>query len=1117
MFSLALTALLITAAAPELTSIYVVLEGDGTSSGRALRELEAQRKELEPHLAGLGAEVVADHRGLVNALQVLAPKRALEKLTRLPHVERLDRVSIVYPALTEAIMRTRATDLWTSGLDVTGRNVRIAVLDSGVDYLHADFGGSPDPRVHATNDPRVIEPSSFPTEKVVAGYDLVGDDYEPGTRPAPDADPLDCASTTLPGHGTMVSSIAAGYGVTSSGTPYRGSYAMSFDASAFSIGPGVAPEASLYAVKIYGCAGQGTDMVIAGLEWAVDPNRDGDFADRADVINLSFGTPFGQGSRIENEALQRAIELGVVIVASVGNDSQRGRGFFAAGWPSTAPGVISVGGTLNDERSFHLFHAAGANGASLELRSLEGLTPPLAGFGLIQGPVYVPSPLEGCAPYTEDLSGKIVVTLRGVCTFLTKFEQAANAGAEAVLVIDLAYDLYPEPIGSASTARIPGGMITRGDGDRLLALLELGEVIVTLDPDVRDPRTYGPDAIGSLSVRGPGAEDGTLKPDLVAPCCDVVIPVSGTGNVAGETRGTSASAPMVAGAAALLLSLNPELDPLDLKAALLNSAQPVRMISGELFPVTFTGAGRLDVAAAADAKISLRNKQAPELATLSFPEIAAESVTEARIELELTVRTPERTRFDLSAALTHAVPGVSLRVEPAEVLLDRTIAKTVTLILSVDPALLPAATPDAFTAGPEEELRARHSLLEVSGFVTAESPDGALGRLPFFAAVRPADHMEAKLGPACAGEPLQVSFDRKDSTNSRAPTAIFDLIEGTGSGDVAAVGHAYADGVLYLAIAANQRLPTPATYPLPKLHVAIDTDRDGQPDFRLMLDGLDLGQSGAASYRDLLQVKVTPALFYDPAVAYPFQPINGLAPELAATFPYFNDVWILPVKLTDLEISDASAPIDLAVHVGALELGALPEDFFTLVPNAPRIDAAEGAAIYSFDGAAKELRYAGDRPSGKALVVTPSGGEGHRRQVLELDAVELLGGDSTFEARFIEDELEVAITNRGPHATELDIVLEPGLLHIEAGRLIAGEGRTLRFPVSVPGEELTVSLYADACSAVSAPQTLSVPSSAQLQDEESCSCASTPPADRFNGAAVLLLAAALLRRPRARR
>src|SRR6185503_21387620 len=88
--------------------------------------------------------------------------------------------------------------------------------------------------------------------------------------------------------------------------------------SSLSIGPGVAPKAMLYALKVFGCSGS-TGLTTQAINWAVDPNGDGDPSDHLDVINMSLGSNFGTSTDPSAQASTNASLAGVIVVAASGN------------------------------------------------------------------------------------------------------------------------------------------------------------------------------------------------------------------------------------------------------------------------------------------------------------------------------------------------------------------------------------------------------------------------------------------------------------------------------------------------------------------------------------------------------------------------------------------------------------------------------------------------------------------------------------------------------------------------------------------------------------------------------------------------------------------------------
>ena len=62
----------------------------------------------------------------------------------------------------------------------TGEGITVAVIDTGIDYLHANFGGPGDMNAYWENDPTSFEEEGdFPTVKVIGGWDFAGDFYAP--------------------------------------------------------------------------------------------------------------------------------------------------------------------------------------------------------------------------------------------------------------------------------------------------------------------------------------------------------------------------------------------------------------------------------------------------------------------------------------------------------------------------------------------------------------------------------------------------------------------------------------------------------------------------------------------------------------------------------------------------------------------------------------------------------------------------------------------------------------------------------------------------------------------------------------------------------------------------
>ncbi|MFD9130767.1 S8 family serine peptidase, partial [Kitasatospora sp. NPDC059571] len=313
---------------------------------RAAAALDRAARQVRS--AAPDARVLYRTETLLSGLAVSAPASALPRLAALPGVRAVHPIALKQRANGYSVPLTGAPAVWSGPAGNTGSGVRIGIIDSGIDYTHADFGGPGTPEAFRAVDGAKPAPAAlFPNAKVTGGRDLVGDDYNPDPAaehyqpvPRPDANPIDCA---LNGHGTHVAGTAAGLGVTRDGHPYRGPYRPGLDPAGFLVGPGEAPGAQLYAIRVFGCEGS-TDQMAQALDLAADPNGDGDLSDRLDVVNLSLGSPFGSPDDADALAVDRLAALGTVVVAAAGNE---GDAYAIGGSPGAAARAVTVAASVD--------------------------------------------------------------------------------------------------------------------------------------------------------------------------------------------------------------------------------------------------------------------------------------------------------------------------------------------------------------------------------------------------------------------------------------------------------------------------------------------------------------------------------------------------------------------------------------------------------------------------------------------------------------------------------------------------------------------------------------------------------------------------------------------------
>jgi subtilisin family serine protease len=550
--------------------------------GPAARErrarLHEEHRAMRARVQQENAEVLDSIETVANALVVRVSEARAARLARLPGVARIHPVREFKMLLDRAVAVHKVTDAWAQiGEDRAGSGVKIAVIDSGVDIEHPGMNGAsftmPEgfPRVNADSD------LAFTNPKVIVARSYVS------LLPRRDSD---ISARDRVGHGTALA-MAAG-GVTNAGP--------------LATITGVAPRAYIGNYKVFGSPGvndsASDDAILKAIDDAV--------ADGMDVINLSLGTDVAERPQddILVQAIERASTLGVVVVVSAGNN---GPDPMTIASPATAPSAIAVGASLNDR----VFSASATVGATryLALPSSGARSSPEVSGLLADVAAFDQTGLACDSLPDGSLMGRIAFVLRGVCTFEQKLTVVQRAGAIGALVYTDAE--RPAVEMSVGSATLPAEMISFANGGEIKQRLpNEPQIQATLRFELGAVPS-NPDGLASFSARGPNV-DTSIKPDIVAVGTSFYTAtqrLDSSGDMYDPSgyisvQGTSFSAPIVAGAAALLKSARPGLTTTQYRSLLINTAGAISADTLTPAHIQQAGAGILDVRAALNGAIA---------------------------------------------------------------------------------------------------------------------------------------------------------------------------------------------------------------------------------------------------------------------------------------------------------------------------------------------------------------------------------------------------------------------------------------------------------------------------------------------------------------------------------
>ena len=587
---LVLLALALPALSADLTRYVVVLnEAPALRTPNRLAAVQASHLPVRAALQTRGARITSESHTLLNAIFVEASGQTAAQLEAIPGVRYVARIPPFRPLLDRALDLLSVPAAWSilGGQSNAGAGMKIAVIDSGIEATHPAF-----------QDAALIAPANYPTCSIAKlplvpldctrytnGKIIVARSYVPyiaaGSPPSPAANsrPDDYSPRDRVGHGTAVAMAAAG---------------VRNPGPAATI-TGVAPKAWLGSYKVFGSPGlndsTSADAVLAALEDA--------FADGMDVAVLSLGAPALQGpddvgaicGNAPNQAcdpfaaaVKNAVNGGMVVIAAAGNEGLSGTAvqptWGSVTTPAHASAALAVAATTNSHNWSNPLTVAGLN----TFHSLLGAGPvPNPAFAAPLGDASTVGDSEACNPLpAASLTGTYALVDRGTCTFAIKVQNLTAAGAVGAIIVNNPGDnTVFTPGGLSGATTIPAAIVGYDDGQAMRIWLQSNSTATAaMDPALQPFDVATANQIAGFSSRGPVLGTGAMKPDISAPGTDLYTAAQRydpNGALFAPTgylisQGTSFSAPLIAGIAALVKQANPALTAAQIKSAIVNTA-----------------------------------------------------------------------------------------------------------------------------------------------------------------------------------------------------------------------------------------------------------------------------------------------------------------------------------------------------------------------------------------------------------------------------------------------------------------------------------------------------------------------------------------------------------------
>lgn len=511
-------------------------------------------------LDGQQIQVSDSYTWLFNGVAATVPYASIREIAAMDGVSKviIDPVYDLYQANgtqagaslftnSDGVMVGRE-DTWDVGY--TGQGMKIAIIDTGLDVDHQNFGALPEDVLTETSATRdyvaqrleslnangldryngLTVDDVYYNTKVVFGFNYADNNFD-----------ITHDNDVNGDHGTHVAGIAAANKV-------EGSEVV-----------GVAPDAQLFIMKVYGShhGGYGSD-IIAALEDALKLG--------VDVVNMSLGTNAGFTSSADefvNSIYASVAETNTVLSVSAGNSYSAGKG---NSWGTDQNLASNPDNAVISEPSIYqnVLSIASVENVKIMRNYIQVSDGYQMGYVDTNDSYGIPNIMTLTGKYTlvnvglgtveefqaVNVTGKIALVQRGSISFIEKCQNAYAAGATAIIVYNNAEGEFGMDL-TDCVSEIPGISITMADGEYLLAAMEANPAVTVSFPTeltaMYNTEGYAMSDFSSWGV----TPDLRLEPDITAPGGNIYSTI--TDGQYGLMSGTSMAAPNVSGITALVM------------------------------------------------------------------------------------------------------------------------------------------------------------------------------------------------------------------------------------------------------------------------------------------------------------------------------------------------------------------------------------------------------------------------------------------------------------------------------------------------------------------------------------------------------------------------------------